>query len=187
MRHHWPRIRRLMVVSLVLFVAGQASILRAQRTTSASTPVEAVKQMLSGFSSEYTLYSPCKLYTPAEGCAITARLQHRLHVLGNFAQKHHGVCLGCALSIYEIVCVCGSGGSGHNTFRLQSLSNRRAVVNVVLKFSSGSNKTSFIVVHHSAQWRVNDRYCTGHPETSLYLVRPSSDAEYGLSTCNTHL
>jgi len=174
------RISRL-IGSVLFLVAGFVSLPglahaaggTSVRPPAAASPVQAVRALLHSY-----VYTPSghpgmvvaqafRGCEPTQGrlkaCPLTARLQNRLRHPDPITNG----CLGsCTLDPFS--------RAQNTTVRIAitvaSNNGRRAVVNTRWTFYRGKWALTYTVVRNALGWQVDDSYCTGHPDTTIYRV-----------------
>ena len=145
----------------------------ANGATAASSPVQAVRALLHGYV--YTASGhPGMQVAPAfrtcfpsgghvRACPLTTRFLNRLR---HPDPRPKGCLGGCTLdpvsraentTYWIALTVVGNNGT-------------TAVVNTRWSFDQGKHRLTYTVLRTEFGWQVDDSYCTGHPETTMYRV-----------------
>lgn len=137
-----------------------------RNTTHAATPLQAVRMVVRPyFVPGYTFANCTKLSPrvhPNLTCPETARLRRWLHVR-RLPMGDSGLPF----------CRCQSGARTVQ-IRLLESNGRVAHVNAWWDLGPGSFTDTFVVVRQGAGWLVDDEYCGGRPQTSVYTSAGAS-------------
>jgi hypothetical protein len=135
-------------------------------TPTNATPVGAVRLLVGdGSSGRVGACSDAGGWSPAHGCPITGRLQHRL--LQHPTEGRGGGA--------DPICRCQN--SAPTTLRLHDMHGATAHVNVRWAFNP-PNTITFAVLQRGSRWLVDDMYIAACPQSTSIYTNPS------FLTCN---
>jgi hypothetical protein len=147
------------VLSLGVFIPAVGAAGVHNNTVVATSPFWAVRRIVQGFVAHPGKSYACKA---SEGnyshCPMTTRLKRRANQLAKLGANPICRCQNTAQSIE------------------MSYANRsgvRATVATVWRYGPHSKESiTFVAVRTvgMSSWQVDDSYCTGHPNTSLYMT-----------------
>lgn len=145
----------LLSLGLFIPIAGAAGV--RNNAVVASSPFWAVRRVIQGFVGHPGKTYACKA---SQGnyshCPMTGRLKKRANELGKLQANPICRCQNTAQSI---------------TMSFAHRMGSRATVDTTWRYGPGSKESiTFVAVRASgmAGWQVDDSYCTGQPNTSLY-------------------
>lgn len=128
----------------------------AATTTGAATPIQAVATLLAPFAAPGPPRGACDAVTGrVQGCPITPRLRYRLE---HFQAGENG----------NIV---GRTQNPPRSLRWAQIGNNGFVARVNTRWDYGASNSyaiTFVVARQDDGWRVDDAYCAGRPQTSIY-------------------
>jgi hypothetical protein len=143
----------LFTLALLLQPGPTPTLTATSTIVAAATPLEAVETLLKPFYSQGASSSTCNaLSGKFEGCPITARLLNRLKNAtenGNIISRSQNPPQNITLSLVD-----NDGQTAH--------------VNTTWHIGTGSYTITFVVVKVADGWQVDDSYCAGQPDTSIF-------------------
>ena len=153
-------IRQVKLLSLAL--AASALLLlplsagAAPNAVGASTPEEAVSIIVAPFYTPGQNDAACNALTgKLDGCPLRPRLLDRLQ------HPIVGVETGNLISRSQ---------NPPQTVRVSLIDNDGSMAHVDTRwdFGAGYYSITFVVIKEAGAWNIDDSYCTGHPQTSIY-------------------
>jgi hypothetical protein len=170
-----PALCRIAAGTALLF--SLTDVGRAGTSTMPAQPQTAVRILLVV---RHTARYPCaraewkRTETSAFGprCPITPRLRRwlRAHPSG---PSGPGTRPPTVLGDYDPICRCQNDVRTVR-FHTDSDSGGVARVTATIAFYPEAQRITFVVLHAPDGWRVDDTYCAGRPQTSIYQLRGSS-------------
>ncbi len=152
---------RYIILALLIVAAFAAGAGRSVLASgpAAATPVEAVRILVSGGTPQGPVRSGCELTRRTyQTCPVTDRFLRRLERLSQAA-------FGEPISR-------GSGQDLSPSVRVTEIENTGTAALVNAGFESGlpTVTITFVVRGQRGQWLVDDSYCAGRPETTIYAA-----------------
>ncbi len=162
-----------------MLVACSMSPAGAARATSASTsPLGAVRTLVIVPRTQQ--YACARAYWPGSekgafgsACPITARLRawllaHPIGPSGGFgARPPQNVLDG------DPICRC-QASIVNAALHVDGVTTTSARVTATIKYGLTPPRITFVVLHRAGSWRVDDAFCQGRPQTSIYRLTRSS-------------